>query len=252
MIPTIRHERVGPSDSPHSIRIAHLSDLHIWFSRRTLQRIERAIATWQPDVVVLTGDFADTPMGRRLVVDWIQTLATLYPVCWVAGNHDHWWGNSFLQRLEALAGVHPIDRRDAWISGKSGHRFRFTSWERVWDRIAPSDLDSPVILLHDPGVVRPEKIPVGRKGLLLAGHLHGGQINLWRDRAGRGQPAASWYNWMVNRTTIGDATLIVSGGLGDTLPLRFRAPHEIVIVDLWAGSQPRSEAGNPAIGSIPP
>jgi predicted MPP superfamily phosphohydrolase len=32
---------------------------------------------------------------------------------------------------------------------------------------------------------------------------------------------------------VGEATLIVSRGLGDSLPLRVGVPHEIVVVDFW-------------------
>jgi uncharacterized protein len=229
----IRHEIVGPPVSPHGIRIAHLSDLHLWFSGRKLRQVERLIESWKPDVLALTGDYADTWFGRRLAMHWIQKMARIYPVCWVAGNHDRWLGDSFLRQMEALQIAHPIDRRDAWVRAKSGGRFRFTSLGRLPGLPPGSDEAPTIVLLHDPTLIRPEELPRHGNCLLLAGHLHGGQINLWVDRQGRPQPAASFYSRLADRSTIGTAQVIVSRGLGDTLPIRVQSPPEIVIVDFW-------------------
>ena len=232
MIPVLRHETVGPSPASHRLRIAHLSDLHLWFGERKLRRIEALIAAAKPDVLALTGDYADTATGRRRAVDWIRRMAHAYPLCWVAGNHDRWDDGRFMEALEAVPHAHPIDRRDAWIASPGGARYRFTSLERMSDRPPGMATAAPtVVLLHDPAHIEPEKLHGAQNRLLLAGHLHGGQITLWRDRQGRPQPAAACYRWLVERTTIDTVPLIVSRGLGDTLPFRFRVPREIVLVD---------------------
>jgi uncharacterized protein len=238
MIPAVRHEIVGPADSPHRIRIAHLSDFHLWFSSGKLACIEELIAPWKPDVLALTGDYADTTIGRRFAAEWIEKMAAAHPLCWVAGNHDRWGGELFLQKLANIPGAHAIDHRDAWIHGANGCAYRFTSWNRLSQsprrRPDSTAAEPTLVLLHDPALIQPEKLPPGGKPLLLAGHLHGGQINLWRDRRGRPQPASSWYKGLADRTTVGTATLIVSRGLGDTLPVRLRAPQEIVMIDFGA------------------
>ncbi len=235
MIPSLRQEIVGPTDSPHRLRIAHLSDFHLWFSARKLREIEPLLSTWQPDVLALTGDYADTGVGRRLAIEWICSSSATYPVCWVAGNHDLWCEGSFLRILENLPNVHRLDTRDTWIRGPSGHNFRFTSLSRLdQSKSARLHPHSTVVLLHDPALIDAETLHNAGAPLLLAGHLHGGQITLWRDRHGRPQPAATFYTWLADRSMIHDATLIVSRGLGDTLPIRLRAPKEVVIVDLFA------------------
>lgn len=228
----VRHETVGSPESQHRLRIAHLSDLHLWFSNRKLETVEQVIEEWRPDVLALTGDYADTWLGRRLALEWIEKMVAAYPLCWIAGNHDRCCGRSFLQKLERVLLACPIDRHDAWITGKSGFRYRFTSWERL--KSSAPDPKPTVVLLHDPALIQRPKLRGGSKCLLLAGHLHGGQITLWRDRQGRSQPAATCYPWLIDRTTIEEVPLIVSRGLGDTLPLRFRTPKEIVMVDFYA------------------
>jgi predicted MPP superfamily phosphohydrolase len=233
MTPFVRHEIVGPAGSSHSIRIAHVSDLHLWFSNRKLQAIERIVAEWAPDVLVVTGDFADTPTGQHLAADWMRRMAEIRPACWVAGNHDGWWGRGFLDRLAAIPRTHAIDRQDAWIPGKSGRRFRVTSLERM-NQPRGADDEPTIVLLHDPDAIRAAELEGVRNRVLLAGHLHGGQIVIWRDRRGRPQPAAIFYNRIDDRSTIHRIPLIVSSGLGDTLPVRIGAPREIVIVDFFS------------------
>lgn len=231
-MPAIRHEIVGPADSPHRLRIAHLSDFHLWFSDRKLHEIERLLAPWAPDVLALTGDYADTPRGRRLAAEWMVKMAATFPVCWVAGNHDTYLGRSFVQTLESLPVLHAIDRRDAFINGKSGRAYRFTALDRLAQPASGGDADLPtVILLHNPADIDAERLPRDRNHLLLAGHLHGGQITLWRDRRGRPQPATFFFPRLMDLGTLGTTPLIVSRGLGDTWPVRFRAPTEIVMVD---------------------
>lgn len=232
MNPLVRHERVGSRDSSHRLRIAHLSDLHVWFGERKFRAIERCLASWRPDVLALTGDYADTPWGRRIAAEWMRRMASSHPLCWIAGNHDRWGGRSFVRELEALPHAHAIDRADAWITAASGGRFRFTSIERQHAADgARAPGEASVVLLHNPAAIAAEQLRDAQNCLLLAGHLHGGQINLWRDRRGRPQPGAWCYRWLFERTRIGGAELIVSRGLGDTFPLRLRAPREIVMVD---------------------
>jgi predicted MPP superfamily phosphohydrolase len=103
----------------------------------------------------------------------------------------------------------------------------------MFDLTSAEPPEPTIVLMHDPAAFEPERLRGTKNLLLLAGHLHGGQITLWRDRRGRPQPAASCYKWLVDRATIGTATLIVSRGLGETLPLRIQAPQEIVMVDFW-------------------
>lgn len=236
----VRHELVGAAASVGAsvtdrLRIAHLSDIHLWWGDGPLREIEPLLAHWRPDVLALTGDYADTPLGQRAALRWIERLGATYPLCWIAGNHDGWWGGSFLKKLTALPCTHAIDRADAWIAARNGRRYRFTAWERFRraDSVSGScDREPTVVLLHDPAQADAPALKKHPCALLLAGHLHGGQLVLWRDRQHRPQPASLFYKWVPERTEVGGVPMIVSRGWGDTLPLRWRAPRELVIVDL--------------------
>jgi predicted MPP superfamily phosphohydrolase len=68
-------------------------------------------------------------------------------------------------------------------------------------------------------------------GLVLAGHLHGGQCVL-ATRRRRLYPAAWIYRWHGLRFAEWGAVMLVSRGAGDTLPIRFNCPREVILCAL--------------------
>ncbi len=244
----VRHEIVERVESADRMRIAHLSDFHLWFSARKLADIEETLAPWKPDVLALTGDYADTPTGQRLMIEWVRRIATRYPLCWVAGNHDRWFGPAFLRRLAALNHAHAIEREDALITAARGVRCRFTTLARLSRASSIREDAAIVVLLHNPSAIDAARVRALDGCLLLAGHLHGGQVTLWRDRNNRPQPASSCYPWLADRREIGESTLIVSRGLGDTLPIRYDTPKEIVMIDYAVSSARRNAASTEQSG----
>jgi predicted MPP superfamily phosphohydrolase len=92
-----------------------------------------------------------------------------------------------------------------------------------------------VACLHDPANA-PAASAAGFD-VAFAGHLHGGQCVLF-ERGGRLYPGA-WFNrWTGLRFRVDDLSLFVSLGLGDTIPLRFQCPREVVVCDVAASSAP--------------
>jgi hypothetical protein len=51
-------------------------------------------------------------------------------------------------------------------------------------------------------------------------------------RRGRLYPAAWFYRWHGLRFAEGGAVLLVSRGAGDTLPVRFNCPREVILCAL--------------------
>jgi predicted MPP superfamily phosphohydrolase len=66
---------------------------------------------------------------------------------------------------------------------------------------------------------------------VLAGHLHGGQCVL-ATRRGRLYPAAWIYRWHGLRFEEAGAVMLVSRGVGDTLPVRFNCPREVILCEI--------------------
>ncbi len=99
--------------------------------------------------------------------------------------------------------------------------------------LASIPVDAPVILLtHNPDLAY--DIPPGPVVLALAGHTHGGQVVLpglgavhtQGTRLPRTHPAGYFDDLP------GGAQMIVSRGMGESIPLRFRCLPEIVVIDL--------------------
>lgn len=253
-----------------SLRLAVLTDLHVcdpWLSVERLRRIVARTNALAPDAVLLLGDYV---RGGRMGgwsrevkhEDWAAVLAGLEAplgVHAVLGNHD-WWDDMAAQErrsgpiksriaLEA-AGI-SVYENDAvrlekdgvpfWLAGL-GDQWAF--WEaktRNEDFDGVDDLpatlekvtdDAPVILMvHEPDIF-PE-VP-RRVALTLAGHTHGGQVTI----AGYAPLIPSKYGqrYRYGHIVEDGRNLIVSAGLGcSTLPIRFGAPPEILLVTVESG-----------------
>ena len=100
---------------------------------------------------------------------------------------------------------------------------------------------APESLFHEPGAFRillahfPDvaaQIPMGSASLVLAGHLHGGQICLPTPT---GKRRLSHNTWQFEEGVIqhGSITVVVSRGTGTTLlPVRFLARPEVCLLRL--------------------
>jgi predicted MPP superfamily phosphohydrolase len=64
--------------------------------------------------------------------------------------------------------------------------------------------------------------------LILAGHLHGCQLVAfqYRDRL---FPGAMFYPYCYMRYRRGSTQLVVSRGVSDRVPIRWRCPREVVL-----------------------
>jgi hypothetical protein len=200
---------------PAVVRVLYASDLHLghrWTAGVPAQLLAAARTT-EPDLVLLGGDLADHPRALPALGELVAELAAAAPVAAVPGNHDERVGVGWVRDAVRAAGgrwlpdepiLAPV-RIDGTIGTGAGPR---------------------VLCAHDPAVF-PAAAAAGY-GLVLAGHLHGGQC-VFSNRGGRQYPAA-WFNrWHGLRFAAGPARMLVSRGAADTLPLRFNCPREVIL-----------------------
>jgi predicted MPP superfamily phosphohydrolase len=214
------------------LRIAHLSDFHLGMPSRGLRAVERAVA-WveerRPDLVCVTGDLLSRPRGEPQLLALLERLDDPYLVL---GNHDLALSRDpFSRPAEVGRLAHGTLLSDTSVQVEQrGKQVELAgvdprSWlaKRASGFPAPS-ADLRILLCHFPDAL--DRIPPGRWNLILAGHLHAGQIVLpyGFGRLLLAHPAARYPGGVYRR---GDTTMHVSPGLGTTfVPFRFFARPE--------------------------
>lgn len=252
---TVRHvtvESAAWSGTP--LRIGVISDTHVAAPHTDVERVRRLVARMNaehPDVVVLLGDYAGghEPAATRAqpeqseILQGVEAFAGLRSplgTYGVLGNHDSWFDDAAIAAALRRADVMVLDNTARsvarpggafWIGGLADmHSPREPPLVNATLRQV-SDTSPVILLTHwpDPFVEVP-----GRVALTLAGHTHCGQVNL--PVFGRLVHASRMSErWPCGLYDAGGRKLFVTGGVGvSILPVRFRAPPEIVVITLRA------------------
>jgi uncharacterized protein len=217
----IREERL--STRPDACRLLYISDIHLRNGRsdRLCRQILDSVTRCNPDVVLLGGDLMDSVSELIKLRELVGALHEVAPVLAIAGNHDRQIG---------------IDRvREAVLSG--GGQWihdgvaRVTHGGRVIAVSGPetapsSDGHVRVLCAHNPRIWRTSRH--AGYDLVLAGHLHGCQVvaGEYRDRL---FPGAIFYPYCFLSHHRGSTRLVVSRGVSDLVPIRWRCPREVVL-----------------------
>jgi predicted MPP superfamily phosphohydrolase len=216
------------------LRIVHLSDFHLGFPSRGTRAVERAVA-WaaerRPDLVLISGDLLARPRAESKLRSLLDRLPASYAVL---GNHDFALSRDPFSKPVELAdlGSTILLEDDARTIELRGRRVQIAGVDprsyrrRVAhpERLADPDADLRILLCHFPNVI--DKLPPGVFDLVLAGHLHAGQVCL---PYGRGKLRLAHLRWTYAEGLYDrpGGVLHVSPGLGTTfVPFRFFARPE--------------------------
>jgi uncharacterized protein len=217
------------------LRVAHLSDFHLGLPSRGERAVERAVdwvAERRPDLVAITGDLLSRPRAEPALHRLLERLGPSFAVL---GNHDVEHTRDPFSRsagLDELGSAKllvdesetvEIRGRRVQIVGVDPHAYRQRR-SRPWTLVDPT-ADLRILLCHFPYVL--DLLPPGAFDLVLAGHMHDGQISLplGRDRKYRfAHPNTRYAAGLFERP---GGMLHVSPGLGTTfVPFRFFARPE--------------------------
>jgi predicted MPP superfamily phosphohydrolase len=218
------------------LRIAHLSDFHLGVPSPGVGAVWQA-AEWarerKPDLVAISGDLLTHPRGEPMLRRLVRVLPR--PVFAVLGNHDIALSRDPQARRSDLRELEPatllrddgrlleLRGRSVWIAGADPRLIA-----RGRRRLDPNRLsrkaDFSILLCHYPRVL--DHLEPGRFDLVLAGHMHDGQIALPLPGGKvRFAHLTAPFNAGVYRSAA--ATMHVSAGLGTTfVPFRFAARPE--------------------------
>lgn len=227
------------------LKIAILTDLHIGSPHTGLEKLREVVQRTNgenPDLVVVLGDLViNNVVGGafvepELIVAELKNLRAPLGVVAVLGNHD-WWNDG--QRIgDALrdAGLTVLENQARRVE-RGGKSFWVVGIADLWTRkpdiaggLGQVEGDDPVLLItHNPDIF--PGVPA-RVSLTLAGHTHGGQVNL--PLVGRPVvPSKYEQRYAMGHVVEDGRHLFVSGGVGTSIiPVRFRVPPEIVVLTL--------------------
>lgn len=223
-------------DAWDGLTILHLTDLHLCGTpdRPFYQLVmEHCMKAGTADLVLLTGDVVDSERHYRWVVPVLGKLHWNIGAFAILGNHDSWRDVALIRRRLRRVGMSVLGNSWQQIDVR-GHPLLVIGHEGPWFTPIPDLTQCPdgifrLLLSHTPdNIVWAQKNHVD---LMLAGHVHGGQIRL---------PVLgsvfvpSRYSRKYDCGTFFEAPTVmhVSRGLAGQHPLRFFCKPEVTRIVL--------------------
>jgi predicted MPP superfamily phosphohydrolase len=226
------------------VRIAHLSDFHLGPPSRGQGAARKAVewvAGRAPDLVVVTGDLVSHPRG---LPELERLLGLLDHPLVVLGNHDVQTtrdpfsrpaeiggleGASLLENATTTAEVRGVRVQVAGLDPRS-----YPPGVEEACGLVDGTAELRILLCHFPGIAR--RLPAGAYDLVLAGHLHAGQICIPYP-GGRLPLAHPSERVVAGIVRLSGTVLHVSPGTGTTfVPFRLFARPEVTELVLRATS----------------
>jgi predicted MPP superfamily phosphohydrolase len=243
----VQQEQISlPVNLRGPLRIAILADLHIGSPFNGVSNlhtiVDRTNGT-KPDLICILGDLViqgvrgGTFVAPEEIATELRHLRAPSGVVAVLGNHDGWFDHDRVERALTQNSVRVVEdtavKLDTrvgpiWIAGISD------LWMGRHDinaaLAATKDDGAPIVLMtHNPDVF--PDVPA-RVSLTLAGHTHGGQVQL--PFLGRPiVPSQFGERYAAGFVTEGGRHLYIATGIGTSiLPVRFRVPPSIVVLTI--------------------
>lgn len=228
------------------LRVAALADLHVGAPHQSLEKLDSIVEkvnSLRPDLVLILGDLVihgvvggsfvpPEPIAERL-----KHLKSSLGTFAVLGNHDWWYDGNRVTKALKDVGITVLEN-DVRRLEHNRKTFSLEGIADIWTQTPdiPGSIsrvegeDSILLITHNPDIF-PE-VP-GRVSLTLAGHTHGGQVNL--PLIGRPiVPSQFGQRFAMGHIVEDGRHLFVSGGVGTSiLPVRFRVIPEVAFLTLF-------------------
>lgn len=224
-------------------KIVFVSDLHVswFFKEKKLSRLVEKINGQNADVVIFGGDYVDSnPKYLGLCFEELAKINAKYGKFAVMGNHDYRRKvrRSFDKGLFEKAGITLLDNDSRWIAIgdqkiKIGGVTDYTFFDNQDTTKTTGDTtltDFVILATHEPDFL--ETMDDRKVDVAFSGHTHGGQLSffgLWAPI----KPTDYGMKYLGKTIRQNGYTAYISKGVGSaTLPLRFFARPDIIIVEL--------------------
>ena len=222
------------------LRILHISDFHLGTASLNGRALRKAVDWASPqelDLVAVTGDLVSRQRGVRTLARELGRLRPRHGTYVVLGNHDVASTRDPFSRPADLGGVDTavLLVHESVVVEHGGRRVQVAGGDPRRHRephgpLADPGADLRILLVHFPDEVR--MLARGEFHLVLAGHLHGGQIcvPLPGGKVRLEHLRATYWEGVFE---LPEGTLHISRGLGTSfVPFRFLARPEATILTL--------------------
>ena len=217
---------ISISDNP-TLTLIHISDIHYKGDKSYLKKVVKIINKTEADFVCFTGDLIEE---KVFLADCLDILCSINkPLYGIYGNHDEWAHVSISDVAEPFAST-----GGRWL--ERGDRAVFSNKVVIVGEASDSDAHTTqktaaamkrILLNHYPGSVN--LLSENSYDLILAGHTHGGQVNL--PFVGIPFLAESDKVYLRGLFHTKAGALYVNPGIGTYYwPIRFRCRPEITVI----------------------
>jgi predicted MPP superfamily phosphohydrolase len=217
------------------LTVLHLSDLHLHGTpdQDYFAAVLDRCAVWHPDLVAISGDIVDSAVHHAWIAPLLGRLRWRVAAFAILGNHDHRHDVDVIRGELRKLGIVVLENDWHEVEVR-GERLVVVGHEGPWLVPAPDLKDCPpepfrLCLSHTPD----NMAWAWRQGmdLVLAGHVHGGQIRLppfgsilVPSRCGRR------YDWGAFEEQ--GTLLYVSRGVSGEHPVRYNCRPEVTLLTL--------------------
>jgi predicted MPP superfamily phosphohydrolase len=164
------------------LRILHLTDLHMCGTpdKVFFQHVMDRCREWKPDLLAITGDLVDSPLHYRWILPVLGRLRWRSAAFAILGNHDYWYETLPIRRRLERLGIQVLGNRWTQVD-VHGQPLVVAGHEGPWAGPEPDLSQCPTGVFRLGLSHTPDNIRWARQheiNVLLAGHVHGGQIRL--------------------------------------------------------------------------
>jgi predicted MPP superfamily phosphohydrolase len=218
------------------------------------RRMAARITAIRPDLLLFTGDSVDRADRLGALAALLALFDARTPKYAVLGNWEHWSGVDLGELADVYrragcrllvdeSAVHDVGGRalritglDDLVGGRPDARRAFADAEPADAHLllahCPEHRDRLALPPHPFGGAAPDATDPARITMMLSGHTHGGQVNLfgWAPVVppGSGRYLRGWFR------DPGAVPLYVSRGIGTSvMPFRLGSPPEVAVFTTW-------------------
>lgn len=239
----------GLPEALNGLTIAHVTDTHVgkFTQGKILDEIVERTNQLNCDLVLLTGDLIDFDLADLpQAVAMVSRLKGRFGTFLCEGNHDLFQSRQRFEQGCIDSGLNLLVNQGATLHIR-GERVQILGLRWGWSNATAREVRGAAITenmaelepIREPGAFQillahhPHAFDAAREAkipLTLAGHTHGGQLNL-TDTVGFGPMLYKYWSGLYQPGSKATAA-VVGNGTGNWFPLRVQAPAEVLHITL--------------------